>query len=65
MGHTEYSVYIIGGFTGGSRTSTIAKYQNDIWAIAGKLRQARHGHGAITVNRRTMVIGGKQYSGTT
>ena len=58
--HTEESVYIIGGSTDGSprRTSTIAKYKNDIWAIAGKLQLARERHGAITVNGRTLIIGG-------
>ena len=58
--HTEDSVYIIGGVTDGSSssTSTIAKYKNDIWTIAGNLNQARSSHGAITVKGRTMVIGG-------
>ena len=40
------------------RTSTIAKYKNDIWTIAGYLKQARYQHGAITINGRTIIIGG-------
>ena len=64
--NTEDSVYIIGGFTGGSpwRTSTIAKYKDNIWTIAGNLKQARAGHGAITIKGRTMIIGG-ELRGTT
>ena len=58
--NTEDSVYVIGGFTEGSlrRTSTIAKYKNDIWTIAGNLKQGRSSHGAITVKGRTIIIGG-------
>ena len=63
--HTEDSVYIIGGRTDSSRTggrpssiSTIAKYKDDIWTIAGKLKQGRYAHTAITVEGRTMIIGG-------
>ena len=65
--HTEDSVYIIGGYTDGSpkRTSTIAKYKNDIWTIAGNLKQARNSHGAITVKGRTIIIGGYPNRGST
>ena len=65
--HTEDSVYIIGGSTSYrfETTSTIAKYKNDIWTIAGNLKQARYGHGAITVEGRTMIIGGEHDSGST
>ena len=65
--HTEDSVYIIGGYTNGlpTKTSTIAKYKNDIWTIAGNLKHGRRNHGAITINERTMIIGGIRNSGTT
>ena len=65
--HTEDSVYIIGGITWGSpsRISTIAQYKDDIWTIAGNLKQARERHGAITVKGKTMIIGGYSGSGTT
>ena len=56
--HTADSVYIIGGWGDSFTTSTIAKYKNDIWTIAGNLNQARYGHGAITVNGLVMIIGG-------
>ena len=64
--HTEDSVYIIGGYTDGSplRTSTIAKYKNEIWTIAGNLKQGRSSHGAITVKERTIIIGGHSYGST-
>ena len=65
--HTEDSVYIIGGWTGSlpSRISTIAQYKDDIWTIAGNLKQARWKHGAITVKGKTIIIGGYPESGTT
>ena len=65
--HTADSVYIIGGSMGpyNDGTSTIAKYNNDIWTIAGNLNQARDDHGAITVNGLVMIIGGYPDSGTT
>ena len=58
--HTEDSVYIIGGYTYGSPKviSTIAQYKDDIWTIAGNLKQARSHHGAIIVNGLVMIIGG-------
>ena len=65
--YTEDSVYIIGGFTWGtpSRISTIAQYKDDIWTIAGNLKQTRSSRGAITVKGKTMIIGGYPQSGTT
>ena len=66
--HTEDSVYIIGGATKSytlKMTSTIAQYKDDIWTIAGKLKEARSQHEAITVKGRTMIIGGYPKSGTT
>ena len=65
--HTADSVYIIGGCTDDSaqtRLSTIAKYKNDIWTIAGNLKQARSSHGAITVNGLVMIIGGNTEEST-
>ena len=57
---TVDSVYIIGGLTRGSpwRSSTIAKYSDDIWTKTGSLKQARSYHGAITIEGITMIIGG-------
>ena len=64
--NTEDSVYVIGGRTGGSpsKTTTIAKYKDDIWTIAGNLKQARYRHGVINVEGRTMIIAGSPESGT-
>ena len=59
---TEESVYIIGGFTydssTSSRTPVIAEYKNNQWSNAGSLNQSRYAHGAITSGSLTMVIGG-------
>ena len=65
--HIEDSVYIIGGSTWGSpsRISTIAQYKDDIWTIAGNLKQVRDAHGAITVKGKTMIIGGWPQDGIT
>ena len=66
--HTKNRVYIIGGYTGGlsnKRTSTIAEYEDDVWRIAGRLKQARWGHGAVTLKRITIIIGGNPNSGET
>ena len=70
--HTEDSVYIIGGTTrsgsvngSSSKISTIAKYKDNMWTIAGNLKQARRAHGAITVEGKTMIIGGEPQSGPT
>merc|ERR1712126_80019 len=64
--HTEDSVYIIGGRNDPRyRISTIAKYKDDIWTIAGNLKQKRAGHGAITIKGRIMIIGGGPYTTNT
>ena len=55
---TEESVFVIGGWTGSSRLSTIAEYSDAIWMISGSLKQARAGHGAITIEGITLIIGG-------
>ena len=60
---TEESVFIFGGWTGGSLSSTIAEYKNGEWINAGSLAQARSHHGAITSGSLTMVIGGNPYYG--
>ena len=67
--HTVDSIYIIGGSSGASsykaQIFTIAQYKDDIWTIAGNLKQARWKHGAITVKGKTIIIGGYPESGTT
>ena len=57
---TNESVFIIGGFTGGSPayTSTIAEYKDGNWEKVGDLAQRRYSHGAITSESVTMILGG-------
>ena len=64
---TDDSVYIIGGLTDSSplRSSTIAKYSDSSWTKPGSLKQARSGHGAITIEGITMTIGGVPNSAST
>ena len=59
------AVYIIGGWDSYSGyVATVAIFENEKWRKAGELNQARAGHGAITVNRRIYVIGGRVVSTT-
>jgi len=64
---TDDSIYIIGGYTNGSpkRSPTIAKYSEGSWTKTGSLKQARSGHGAMTIEGITMIIGGMFNSGLT
>jgi len=64
---TDESVYIIGGWTGSTQSSTIARYSNGSWTKPGSLKQGRTGHGAITIEGITMILGGEfnSYSITT
>ena len=57
---TNESIYIIGGYVGGSAsyTSTIAEYKEENWKNVGNLAQARAYHGAITSESTTMSVGG-------
>ena len=57
---TEQSVYIIGCLTNSSpyRSSTIAKYSDGFWSEPGSLKRVRSDHGAITIEERTIIIGG-------
>ena len=53
------AVYIIGGLNGSYSIATVAIFENEKWRKAGELNQARRGHGAISVNERIYVIGGR------
>ena len=55
---TDTSVYIIGGWTGSSYSSKIAKYSDGFWSEPGRLKRARNGHGAITIEKIRIIIGG-------
>ena len=52
------SVLIIGGWNGKDDLSTVAKFQNNSWSQIGHLKQARHGHSAISNKKTILVIGG-------
>ena len=55
---TSDAVYVIGGrFT----NSIVAEFKNDQWRRLGFLNQPREGHGSITVDGQTMIIGGVEY----
>ena len=72
--NTKDSVYIFGGCINTlitniddifeapcfDRSFIIAQYKDDKWEKAGRLRQSRTGHGAITVQGITMIIGGQR-----
>ena len=53
---TSEVAYIIGGlYTEG----IIAEFKNNSWRQIGTLAMGRKGHGSITFNDETMVIGGE------
>ena len=55
---TSDAVYVIGGrFT----NNIVAEFKNDQWRRLGFLNQPREGHGSITVDGQTMIIGGVEY----
>ena len=54
----EDSVLIIGGWNGKDDLSTVAKFENNSWSQIGSLKQARHGHSAISNGKTILVIGG-------
>ena len=52
---TSEAAYIIGGrYT----PDIIAEFRNNSWRQMGTLAKGRMGHGSITLNGETMVIGG-------
>ena len=53
---TSEAAYIIGGeYT----QDIIAEFKDNSWRQIGTLAKGRYGHGSITLNGETMVIGGK------
>ena len=69
--HTADSVYIIGGIDNHWKSvsawdyvyanSRIAKFQENIWSIAGYLQKGRVGHKSITVSGNAIILGGDQF----
>ena len=52
---TSEAAYIIGGWY---TEDIIAEFRNNSWRQMGTLAKGRSGHGSITLNGETMVIGG-------
>ena len=55
---TNQAAFFIGGWVESSRSSVIAKYENDEWSLHGNLKTPRMGHVSITYGTATIVIGG-------
>ena len=49
------AVYIIGG---ANTKNIVAEFKNDQWHRLADLNQGRRGHGSITIEGETMIIGG-------
>ena len=49
------AVYIIGGLY---TQDIVAEFKNDQWRRLADLNQGRYGHGSITIEGQTMIIGG-------
>ena len=54
----QTSVLLIGGWSDGSRSSSIVEYKDDKWTVIGNLKQARYAHQAISIGPLVMIIGG-------
>ena len=55
---TDSAAYIIGGWNGDSRVSTIAEYKNNNWRKFGDLSKARYSSSAISFNGEYIIVGG-------
>ena len=53
--HSSDAVYIIGGI---DSPSIVAEFKDDKWRRLDNLNQKRDGHGSITVEGQTMIVGG-------
>ena len=43
------------------KTTTIARFKDNIWKKVGSLKQARNSHGAITLKGITIIVGGETF----
>ena len=57
---TSEAAYIIGGYY---TEDIIAEFRDGSWRQMGTLAKGREGHGSITLNDETMVIGGSNSGG--
>ena len=56
---TQDAAYIIGGYW---TQDIVAEFKNDQWFRAENLKRGRYDHGAITIGKKTMIIGGDERS---
>ena len=57
---TKDAAYVIGGYL---TQDIVAEYKNDQWFRAENLKRGRYDHGAITIGKETLIIGGDERSG--
>ena len=55
---TNTAAYIIGGYDGSERVSTIAEYKNNQWRDFGTLNEPKSSPSAIFNDGEYMVVGG-------
>ena len=55
---TDSAAYIIGGYGGDGRISTIAQFQNNEWQKIGDLKEVKSDTSAIVHNGEYLIIGG-------
>ena len=60
---TDSAAYIIGGFNGDDKVSTIAEFKNNKWRKIGNLNEPKSGPSVIFNNGEYIVIGGNVESG--
>ena len=60
---TDSAAYIIGGYNGDEKVSTIAEYKNNKWRKIGNLNKAKRNLSAIFNNGEYIVVGGQVNSG--
>ena len=60
---TDSAAYIIGGWNGDERVSTIAEYKNNKWRKIGNLNEPKGALSAIFNNGEYIVVGGQRQSG--
>ena len=60
---TNIAAYIIGGYDGSKRVSTIAEFKNNNWRNIGNLNEPKNSLSAIFHNGEYMIVGGNVYPG--
>ena len=62
---TDSAAYILGGYGGDGRISTIAQFQNNEWQKIGNLKEIKSDSSAILHGGEYLIIGGdpNSYSG--